>query len=184
MAHTLPELPYAKNALAPHISEETFEYHYGKHHQAYVNNLNGLLEGTGLENLTLEQLLAAQDKWPSDKKAGIFHDETKMHVLDHKGKYFTVRGPLNVARPPQGHPIVVQAGASEQGRELAAATGIDSSNIRSYESGRAMPKSVPDNVARLPERPLRPGVPSRTVMPKVKRASGAANEVDDEWEEF
>ena len=42
MAHTLPELPYAKNALVPHISEETFEYHYGKHHQAYVTNLTNL----------------------------------------------------------------------------------------------------------------------------------------------
>ena len=46
MAHVLPELPYAQDALAPHISAETFEYHYGKHHQAYVNNLNGLVEGT------------------------------------------------------------------------------------------------------------------------------------------
>ena len=45
-----------------------------------------------------------------------------MHVLDHKGRFFKVRGPLNVARPPQGHPVIVQAGASEQGRELAAAT--------------------------------------------------------------
>ena len=67
------------------------------------------------------------DSWEADaflydKDKALFYDETKLHVLDHKGKYFTVRGPLNVARPPQGHPIVVQAGASEQGRELAAAT--------------------------------------------------------------
>ena len=45
MAFTLPPLPYAKNALAPHISEETLDYHYGKHHQAYVTNLNKLVEG-------------------------------------------------------------------------------------------------------------------------------------------
>ena len=67
------------------------------------------------------------DSWEADallfdKAKAIFYDEAKLHVLDHKGTYFTVRGPLNVARPPQGHPIVVQAGASEQGRELAAAT--------------------------------------------------------------
>jgi FMN-dependent oxidoreductase (nitrilotriacetate monooxygenase family) len=57
-----------------------------------------------------------------DKVSGTYFDETKMHVLDHEGRFFKVRGPLNVASIPQGHPIIVQAGASEQGRELAAAT--------------------------------------------------------------
>lgn len=57
-----------------------------------------------------------------DKADGVFHDETRMRVLDHKGRYFQVRGPLNVAPSPQGEPVIVQAGASEQGRELAAAT--------------------------------------------------------------
>jgi len=55
--HALPALPYAKNALAPHISEETFEYHYGKHHQAYVTNLNNLIKGTEYENLELEAIV-------------------------------------------------------------------------------------------------------------------------------
>ena len=59
---------------------------------------------------------------PIRQASGQFFDESKMHVLDHKGRFFSVRGPLNVGRLPQGHPIVVQAGASEQGRELAAAT--------------------------------------------------------------
>ena len=63
-----------------------------------------------------------EDAFRFDKQSGSFFDEGKMHVLDHKGKFFTVRGPLNVARPPQGHPVIVQAGASEHGRELAAAT--------------------------------------------------------------
>ena len=67
------------------------------------------------------------DSWEDDallfdKKSALFYDETKLHTLDHKGRFFTVRGPLNMARPPQGHPVVVQAGASEQGRELAAET--------------------------------------------------------------
>ena len=63
-----------------------------------------------------------EDAFVLDKLSGRFFDESKMHVLDHKGQYFSVRGPLNVGRLPQVHPVVVQAGASEQGRELAAAT--------------------------------------------------------------
>jgi alkanesulfonate monooxygenase len=67
------------------------------------------------------------DSWEADaflfdKQNGRFYDDSKLHVLAHRGEHFSVRGPLNVARPPQGHPVVVQAGASEQGRELAAAT--------------------------------------------------------------
>lgn len=57
MEHQLPALPYAKTALAPHISEETFEYHYGKHHQAYVTNLNNLIKGTEFENSSLEEIV-------------------------------------------------------------------------------------------------------------------------------
>jgi len=57
MTFTLPELPYAMDALAPHISKETLEYHYGKHHQTYVTNLNKLLEGTASATLSLEELI-------------------------------------------------------------------------------------------------------------------------------
>ncbi|GAA5184833.1 superoxide dismutase [Fe] [Niveibacterium umoris] len=57
MAHTLPALPFAKDALVPHISAETFEYHYGKHHQAYVTNLNNLIPGTEFESLDLEAIV-------------------------------------------------------------------------------------------------------------------------------
>ena len=63
-----------------------------------------------------------EDAFPFDKQSGQFFDASKMHVLNHKGRFFSVRGPLNVGPLPQFHPIVVQAGASEQGRELAAAT--------------------------------------------------------------
>lgn len=55
--HELPELPYAKNALEPHISEETLEYHYGKHHATYVNKLNTLVEGTEFESMSLEDII-------------------------------------------------------------------------------------------------------------------------------
>ncbi|HEY4351836.1 MAG TPA: Fe-Mn family superoxide dismutase [Paraburkholderia sp.] len=57
MEHQLPPLPFAKNALAPHMSEETLEFHYGKHHQTYVTNLNNLIKGTEYENLTLEEIV-------------------------------------------------------------------------------------------------------------------------------
>ncbi len=57
MEHTLPTLPYAKDALAPHISAETLEFHHGKHHQAYVTNLNNLIKGTEYENLDLEAIV-------------------------------------------------------------------------------------------------------------------------------
>ena len=57
MAHTLPPLPYAQAALAPHLSKEAFEYHYGKHHQAYVTILNNLIPGTEFENLSLEEIV-------------------------------------------------------------------------------------------------------------------------------
>jgi Fe-Mn family superoxide dismutase len=57
MEHTLPALPYALDALAPHISKETLEYHYGKHHQAYVTNLNNLIKGTEFEAMSLEEIV-------------------------------------------------------------------------------------------------------------------------------
>ncbi len=57
MEHKLPELPYAIDALAPTISKETMEYHYGKHHQAYVTNLNNLIKGTEFENASLEDII-------------------------------------------------------------------------------------------------------------------------------
>ncbi|AYD04488.1 LLM class flavin-dependent oxidoreductase [Neorhizobium sp. NCHU2750] len=65
------------------------------------------------------------DSWDEDaflrnKESGLFYDESKLHVLDHVGKYFKVRGPLTSARSPQGRPIIYQAGASEAGRELGA----------------------------------------------------------------
>ena len=57
MKHELPPLPYAMDALQPHISQETLEFHYGKHHQAYVNNLNGMIDGTEWENSSLEEII-------------------------------------------------------------------------------------------------------------------------------
>jgi alkanesulfonate monooxygenase len=64
----------------------------------------------------------SDDAFIRDVDNGIYFDPEKLHVLDHKGKYFKVRGPLNVARPVQGWPVIVQAGASDAGRQLAAET--------------------------------------------------------------
>ena len=64
----------------------------------------------------------ADDAFIRDQEKGLFFDPEKLHVLDHKGEFLSVRGPLNVARPVQGWPVIVQAGASEAGRQLAAET--------------------------------------------------------------
>jgi FMN-dependent oxidoreductase (nitrilotriacetate monooxygenase family) len=64
----------------------------------------------------------ADDAFVRDVESGVFFDPEKLHVLDHKGEHFSVRGPLNIARPVQGWPVIVQAGASEAGRQLAAET--------------------------------------------------------------
>lgn len=59
--HQLPQLPYALNALEPQISEETMQYHYGKHHQAYITNLNNLIVGTKFENMSLHDIVMESD---------------------------------------------------------------------------------------------------------------------------
>lgn len=61
MSFELPALPYAKDALVPHISVETLEYHYGKHHQTYVTNLNNLVKGTAFEGKTLEDIVRTSE---------------------------------------------------------------------------------------------------------------------------
>lgn len=64
----------------------------------------------------------ADDAWLRDQDSGLFFDERRLHVLDHHGEHLHVRGPLNIARPVQGWPVIVQAGASEAGKDLAART--------------------------------------------------------------
>lgn len=81
MSHKLPELPYGQEALQPHISKETLEYHYGKHHATYVTNLNNLLTGTGLENMPLEELIVSLDKLPADKRTPVFNNAAQ--VFNH-----------------------------------------------------------------------------------------------------
>lgn len=89
MSFELPTLPYAKNALEPYIGEKTLEYHYGKHHQAYVNNLNNLITGTEFENSDLETIV---------KKAegGIFNNGAQ--VWNHTF-YFLQFSPSSAQEP-------------------------------------------------------------------------------------
>ncbi|MGZ3418630.1 MAG: superoxide dismutase [Polyangiales bacterium] len=71
MKFELPPLPYAKNALVPHISEETLEFHYGKHHQAYMNNLKAALEGKPEGNKSLEEVI-------KDSSGGVFNNSAQV----------------------------------------------------------------------------------------------------------
>jgi len=84
MTHELPKLPYAMNALQPHISQETLEYHYGKHHQAYVNNLNNLIKGTEFENVSLEQTIMKSSGGIFNNAAQIWNHTFYWHCLTPK----------------------------------------------------------------------------------------------------
>jgi alkanesulfonate monooxygenase len=89
------------------------------------------------------------DAFIRDQKSGINYDPARLHILNHKGKHFSVRGPLNVARTPQGHPVIVQAGASDQGRELAAATAdVIYAASQTLEEARSYYVSVKDRMAK------------------------------------
>ena len=87
MKHELPALPYALDALAPHLSRETLEYHYGKHHLAYVNNLNTLIPGTAFENLTLEDIIKKSTPGPIfNNAAQIWNHTFYWHSLTPNSK--------------------------------------------------------------------------------------------------
>jgi FMN-dependent oxidoreductase (nitrilotriacetate monooxygenase family) len=80
----------------------------------------------------------ADDAFVRDVKNGIYFDPQKLHVLDHKGEHYSVRGPLNIARPVQGWPVIIQAGASDSGRQLAAETAeMVFTAQNNLEAGRA-----------------------------------------------
>jgi Fe-Mn family superoxide dismutase len=76
MAHELPALPYANDALAPVISAETIEYHYGKHHAGYVGKLNGMIEGTKYASMSLEETVKAAAGQGSEK--GVFNNAAQI----------------------------------------------------------------------------------------------------------
>ncbi len=85
MAIELPALPYAKDALAPHISAETLEFHHGKHHQTYVTNTNNLIKGTELENASLEAIVKKASGGLFNNAAQVFNHNFYWTSLSPKG---------------------------------------------------------------------------------------------------
>ena len=85
MEHKLPELPYSKDALVPNISGETLEYHYGKHHKAYVDNLNKLIPGTEFENLPLEDIVRKASGGIFNNAAQVWNHTFYWDCLSSKG---------------------------------------------------------------------------------------------------
>ncbi len=85
MIHELPVLPYAKDALQPHISAETLEYHYGKHHQAYVTNLNNLIKGNEFESMTLEEIIKKASGGVFNNAAQVWNHTFYWNCLTPKG---------------------------------------------------------------------------------------------------
>lgn len=85
MAYTLPALPYELDALAPHISKETLEFHYGKHHQTYVTNLNNLVPGTEFETASLEDIVKKSSGGIFNNAAQIWNHTFYWHSLSPKG---------------------------------------------------------------------------------------------------
>lgn len=85
MAFQLPALPYAKNALEPHISQETLEFHHDKHHNTYVVKLNGLIEGTELENKSLEEIIKTSTGGVFNNAAQIWNHTFYWHCLSPNG---------------------------------------------------------------------------------------------------
>lgn len=110
------------------------------------------------------------DAFVRDKASGLNYDPAKVHVLNHEGAHFHVKGPLNIARTPQGRPIIIQAGASDQGRELAAATAdVIYAAAQTLEDARAYYGDVKGRMAKYGRDPdhlkIMPGimaVPGRT----------------------
>lgn len=96
MPHSLPDLPYAYDALEPHIDALTMEIHHSRHHQTYINNLNAALEGTGLEEVPVDELLADLGKVPEGKRQAVINNGGghSNHTL-----FWTVMSPKGGGKP-------------------------------------------------------------------------------------
>jgi FMN-dependent oxidoreductase (nitrilotriacetate monooxygenase family) len=119
------------------------------------------------------------DAFLRDKESGVYFDQDKLHVLNHRGKHFQVRGPLNVARSPQGWPVVVQAGASEAGKELAAQTAeVIFVAHQTLEEAQTFYRDIKSRLARYGRQPehlkIMPGI-----FPVIGRTEEEAREKFD-----
>jgi len=116
MPHTLPELPYAYDALEPHIDAQTMEIHHTKHHQTYINNLNAALEGTEWAEIPVEKLLTMIQQLPSDKQAAVIN-QGGGHA--NHSLFWTVMA-VNAGGTPEGElakAIVEQLGGFDKFKE-------------------------------------------------------------------
>lgn len=120
----------------------------------------------------------ADDAFVYDQESGIYFDTDKVEVLNHKGTYFSVQGPLNIPRPPQGHPLMVQAGLSDDGRELAAETAeILFTAQPSLEDARSYYADVKGRMAKYGRSP-----DSLSIMPGVVTVIGRTRAEAEEQE--
>ncbi len=116
MAHTLPALPYSLDALAPTISKETLEFHYGKHHQTYVTNLNNLIPGTEFENASLEEIV-------KKSSGGIFNNAAQ--IWNHTF-YWNSLTPKSSGKPsgPLADAINAKWGSFDKFKEAFTKSGL------------------------------------------------------------
>lgn len=121
MAVELPPLPYGEDALEPHISQRTLSFHYGKHHQAYVTNLNNLIQGTELDKKTLEDII--QESANNSEKIGIFNNAAQ--VWNHTF-YWHSLSPKGGGQPTSslGAKIAQDFGSFEKFAELFKQAGV------------------------------------------------------------
>ncbi|SHL97151.1 superoxide dismutase [Vreelandella subglaciescola] len=138
MAHTLPELPYAYDALEPHIDATTMEIHHSRHHQTYVNNLNATLEGTGLEDVPAEELLANLDRVPEAKRQAVINNGGG--VANHT-MFWQMMSPNGGGNP---HGDVAKAIDSELGGYEAFQDALKKAALGRFGSGWAWLSVTPE----------------------------------------
>ncbi|MDB5802118.1 MAG: nitrilotriacetate monooxygenase [Rhodocyclales bacterium] len=123
------------------------------------------------------------DAFLRDKESGVYFEREKLHTLNHKGKHFSVTGPLNISRPPQGYPVIVQAGASEPGRELAAKTAeVIFTAWQTLEEAQAFYRDVKGRLAKYGRHPdelkIMPGI-SPVIGRTQEEAEAKLRELED-----
>jgi Fe-Mn family superoxide dismutase len=154
MAYTLPELPYATNALEPHIDARTMEIHHGKHHAAYINNVNNAIAGTELEKLSVEALIGNLSAVPADKQA-VVRNNGGGHA--NHSLFWTIMSPNGGGTPggELGAAIAATFGSFDAFKEKFAAAGATRFGSGwawlSVDQGKLIVESTPNQDSPLME---------------------------------
>ncbi|WP_111412362.1 superoxide dismutase [Billgrantia lactosivorans] len=138
MPHTLPELPYAYDALEPHIDAMTMEIHHSRHHKTYVDKLNAALEGTGLEDVPVDELMASIDRVPQEKRQEVINNGGGH---SNHSKFWQMMSPTGGGNP-QGR--VAQAIDSELGGFDAFKEAFTKAALGRFGSGWAWLSVTPE----------------------------------------